>query len=70
MPRRNKMIPHQRNNFTALAHTAPKRAFVSKQTAEQAVQEAARYNPDLKLYTYQTPVDGKWYLSSKKTTNN
>lgn len=65
MPRRNRAPRHDRYDPTPLAHTTPKRVFASKHAAEQAAKELRKYDLDLKLSVYQSPTDGKWYLSSK-----
>lgn len=69
MPRRNHTPPHNRYDPTPLAHTTPKRAFASKQAAEQAIKELEKYHLELTLHAYRSPVDGKWYLSSNTTTD-
>lgn len=65
MPRRNNTQPHNRYDPSPLAHSQPKRMFQTKRDAESAAREAMRYNIDLELYAYQSPIDGKWYLSSQ-----
>lgn len=64
MPRRNKTPKTTRKSLAALAHSSDKKAFASKQQAERAAKEAMRYNVELELHVYQSPLDGKWYLSS------
>lgn len=65
MPRKNHTTPHRRYDTAPLAHTSPKRAYPSEQAAKRAIAEAQKYSLDLQLYPYKSPVDGKWYLSSK-----
>ncbi|MEO5949560.1 MAG: hypothetical protein ABIP74_04080 [Candidatus Saccharimonas sp.] len=69
MPRRNRTIPHTTYNAHSLAHTQPKRAYQTKQAAETAIKESEKYNLELTLHSYQSLVDGKWYLSSKQKSN-
>ena len=65
MPRKNKTIRHKR--YDASSFRAPqKRRFNSKQEAKNAIIELQKYNLDLKLYVYQSPIDGGWYLTSKE----
>lgn len=66
MPRRNKTAVVKRADFTTLTHTKQKTAYKSKSEAERAIQNVARYTFDVQLHAYQSPTDGKWYLSSSK----
>lgn len=68
MPRRNHTPPHQPYDPSPLTHSQPKRAFQSKRAAEAAAKAIMRYELDLELYVYQSPTDGKWYLSSGPNT--
>jgi len=65
MPRRNNTPPHQPYNSSRLAHSTPKRVYASKRAAETAAKEGMKYNLELQLSVYQSPTDGKWYLSSR-----
>lgn len=66
MPRKNHTIPHQRYQPTSA--TAPKKKrFPSKQAAERAIRELQKYHLDLELDIYHSPVDGGWYLTSKRS---
>lgn len=63
MPRRNntpKHIPYEPKTAAAPL----KKRFPSRQAALQAIKELQKYNLDLELSTYQSPVDGGWYLTS------
>ena len=68
MPRRNKPIKLPIKPVTAgpLAHKTAKRAYASKHQAQQAAQNVMRYDIDTIITTYQSPIDGKWYLTSQK----
>lgn len=68
MPRRNHTPKHARYDPTPLAHTARKRAFATKRDAEAAVRKLQAYDINLQLSVYQSPIDGKWYLSSRTNT--
>lgn len=65
MPRRNRVQPHQRYRSSSLSHSAPKRSFAGRDDAKRAIEAIKRYNLDIKLSVYQSPLDGKYYLSSK-----
>jgi hypothetical protein len=63
MPRRNntpKHIPYEPESAAAPL----KKRFSSKQAALQAIKELQKYHLDLELSTYQSPIDGGWYLTS------
>jgi len=63
MPRRNntpKHVPYEPNTAAAPL----KKRFPSRQAALQAIKELQKYNLDLELSTYQSPIDGGWYLTS------
>lgn len=47
-----------------------KKRFASKQAAEKAVKELQKYHLDLELSTYQSSVDGGWYLTSSSASSN
>ncbi len=70
MPRHNHTQPHIRYDPVHLSHTQPKRAFSSKQAAELAIQDIQKYQPDIKLYVYRSPIEGTWHLSSKRDNTN
>lgn len=67
MPRKNHTSKH--DYYKPRTATAPeKKRFASKQAAERAIRELQKYNLDLELDVYQSPVDGGWYLTSRHAT--
>ncbi|MFZ1243396.1 MAG: hypothetical protein WAQ22_04635 [Candidatus Saccharimonas sp.] len=64
MPRHNhtkkvqRQLPYAKNE-------QQKTAYPSKQAANNAIAHIMIYRPDITLRTYQSPHDGKWYLTSE-----
>lgn len=68
MPRKNKTPEHQ--PYQPRTAAAPlKKRFSSRQTALLAIKELQKYQLELELDTYQSPVDGGWYLTSRKQSD-
>ncbi|MGB4767848.1 MAG: hypothetical protein WBP22_01175 [Candidatus Saccharimonas sp.] len=64
MPRRNRQRPITKLPSSRTAE-AGKIRYASRASAEQQIREQQKYQPDLKLSTYQSPTDGGWYLTSR-----
>ena len=68
MPRKNKTPKHQ--PYQPRTAAAPlKKRFSSRQAALLAIKELQKYQLELELDTYQSPVDGGWYLTSRKQSD-
>lgn len=63
MPRRHKPLKTQ-SKRPAISHESGKVRYPSKQAAERAAKEVAKYNLDVTLKPYQSPTDAGWYLTS------
>ena len=64
MPRRNHTPKHE--PYQPHTAAAPlKKRFVSRQAALLTIKELQKYNLDLELSVYQSPVDGGWYFTSQ-----
>ena len=62
MPRHNHTPKHTR--FDPPNDAARKKRFTTKKDAERAISQLQKYNDDLQLSTYQSSLDGGWYLTS------
>lgn len=69
MPRRNRTKPHVPYE-PKTAHAPAKKRFASRDEALRAIKELQKYNLDLKLSTYQSPVDGGWYLTTSRSSEH
>lgn len=69
MPRKNRAQPHVRYQPNS-AHAPEKTRYASKAAAERAIREIRKYHLDAKLTVYQSPVDGGWYLTSTRSTED
>ncbi|MFZ1361143.1 MAG: hypothetical protein WAS27_03920 [Candidatus Saccharimonadales bacterium] len=67
MPRRNNTQPHQPFHF--VNHEASKTRFRSQQAAQKAANRQMLITFNLKLYVYQSPFDGGWYITRKAPTD-
>jgi len=68
MPRKNSRPKHQ--PYQPRTAAAPlKKRFASRQAALSAIKELQKYHLELELDIYQSPVDGGWYLTSRKQTD-
>ena len=69
MPRRNKpkYVLYRRDQPAAEKN---KVRYATKQAAERGAAETIKYQPDLHFSVYQSPIDGGWYLTSQRETNN
>ncbi|QCT39770.1 hypothetical protein GWK73_01635 [Candidatus Saccharibacteria bacterium oral taxon 955] len=65
MPRKNRTPKHKPYQPRS-ATTPDKRRFLSRDAALRAIKELQKYHLDLELDIYQSPIDGGWYLTSKK----
>ncbi|MBC7764595.1 hypothetical protein H7Y29_02680 [Microbacteriaceae bacterium] len=63
MPRRHKPLKNQSKRPT-ISPEAGKVRYPSKHAAEHAAKEVSKYNLDVNLRTYQSPINGGWYLTS------
>lgn len=66
MPRKNRLISHQ--PYRPTNHCQGKKAFKTKQSAEQAIIQQTILQPfnDLELTIYKCPTCQNWHLTSKK----
>ncbi|MGB4762578.1 MAG: hypothetical protein WBP12_04465 [Candidatus Saccharimonas sp.] len=63
MPRRN----HTPKSTKRLPNTTPeagKIRYPTKAAADRQIREIQKYQPDIRLSTYRSPVDSGWYLTS------
>lgn len=68
MPRHNR-TPRFTPYVSRTAHAPQKKRFGSRQAALLAIHEIQKYQLDLELSIYQSPVDGGWYLTSRRNNH-
>lgn len=68
MPRKNHTPKH--SYYQPKTAAAPeKKRFASRAAAQKAIKELQKYHLDLELDIYQSPIDGGWYLTSRRDNN-
>lgn len=65
MPRKNRPLPAP-SPHRLEAH---KKSYRTRREAEAAATRSMLLTPEIELFVYQSPQDGKWYLTRKPTEN-